>query len=114
MGTTRYAQPLYDPRDTVNPLSAFDSPSIGNEFVPPSAVIAQTREHERRRAQIVMDSWKETLKDSQRLPKHALAKTCQYDTRQATIHSFVGWFVFLLLASCAGYIVGLIVLNLHS
>lgn len=114
MGISRYAEPAYEPLETFDPLSVYDSTSIGNEFVPPHASLMQAREHEKRRTQIVMESWKETLRDSQRVPKKALAKTCKYDTTQSTLQSFTGWFVFLLLASCAGYIVGLIVLNLNS
>lgn len=114
MGISRYATPAYAPRETLDPLSVYDSTSIGNEFVPPHVSLSQTREHEKRRAQIVMDSWKETLRDSQRIPKKALAKTCKYDMNQSMIQSFVGWFVFLLLASCAGYIVGLIILHLNA
>jgi len=93
-------------------LSAFDHESIGREFVSVGPTVSQKREKEERRSQLLVESWKSTITDSQRIPKSSLRNTCKYDTQKAASQSMITICVYVISACAAGVVIALLIKNL--
>lgn len=99
-----------------DPLVAYDSGAIGQEFRATHTTRNEERKrHESRRAQLAMDNWKEisSLSESQRIPKAAMRRTCEFETTRVYSQSMITWCVFVLLACMAGVLVALIIQHLN-
>ena len=100
---------------SIDRLSTYDNTSIGREFTASAPSIAQAREHEARRSELVVSAWKESLSmtDSQRIPKSNLKRTCQFQTKYAQSHSIVTWAVYAVSACVAGVVITILIRHLN-
>lgn len=93
-------------------LSTYDHGAIGREFLATAPSLSQKREHEERRAQLLIQGFKETLSDSQSLPKANLRKTCEYDTYCAVSQSLLTIAIYVISTCFAGIMLAFIIKNL--
>jgi hypothetical protein len=95
-------------------LSSYDSDTIGREF----ATLAPCGPEERRRIEarrnaLLVQEWKESFSDSQRVPKAALRNMCEFETARAYSESLITWSVTIVLAALAGVICAFVIRQLN-
>jgi hypothetical protein len=96
----------------IDALAQYDHSTIGREFLTHGPSISQKREHEERRSQLLIESWKSTLTDSQRIPKSSLRRSCDYDTYCAVSQSLLTIAVYVISTCIAGIMLAFIIKNL--
>src|SRR5689334_14983238 len=94
-------------------LAAYENDAIGREFVAQgSGVVDERRRHGARRMELLMQDWKETLGESQRLPKSALRNTCTFEHHKIYSESLITWAVTIILSALAGIMCALVIRQL--
>jgi hypothetical protein len=97
---------------SVDALATYDNSSIGREFVASVPTLSQKREHEERRSQLLVQTFKNTLTDSQSIPKASLQKSREYDTYCAVSQSLLTVAVYIISTCFAGIMLAFIIKNL--
>jgi hypothetical protein len=96
----------------IDALAQYDHSTIGREFMSNGPSLSQKREHEERRSQLLIEGWKNTLTDSQRIPKSSLRRACDYDNYCALSQSLLTIAVYVISACLAGIMLAFIIKNL--
>lgn len=98
----------------IDRLAAYDSEAIVREFSPHGPVEhGDRRYHDNRRAALRMADWKESLSDSQRIPKNALKNTCRFETNRVRHETLFTLILFVVLLSAAGIFCALAIKHLN-
>jgi hypothetical protein len=107
-----YNARLHPEAPELDALSAYDHSGIGREFLAVAPSLTQHREHEERRSQLLVDSFKSGLADSQRVPKASLRRLATYDNYCAASQSVLTIAIYVIAACFAGAMLAFIIKNL--